>query len=138
MGVDYSAISGYGIYTTGKQMFNKFNLKREDEIEKTIEEESDDIHTYYQAENEEDFGYDGEDIYLIGGFIEDSEYKDVVKVKEYGIRYSNDAIYYALLFTPTGRFMSEEFIQSFRKFERFLNEFNFKNQIEFVNEILVR
>lgn len=137
MGVDYSAISGYGIYTTAKQMFNKFNLKREDEIEETIEEESDDIHTYYRAEDEEDFEYDGEDIYLIEGFIEDSEYKDVVKVEEYGSRYSNNAIEYVLLFKPTGRFMSEEFIQSFRKFERFLNEFNFKNQIEFVNEILV-
>jgi len=135
MGVDYSSISGYGIYATAKQMFDKFNLKRENEVEETIKEESDDIHEYYQAEDDEDFKYDGEDIYLIEEFVEDSEYKDVVEIKEYGSHYSN-VIDYVLLFKPKGRFMSKEFIESFRKFERFLNEFNFKNQIEFIKEIL--
>lgn len=126
MGVDYSAISGYGIYTTAKQMFEKLSLESE-EKDKIIEEYYDGNENYY---------YNSEASDTVENFINNSEYKDVVKVEGYG-SYYGDVIDYVLLFKPTGRLMSEEFIESFRKFERFLNEFNFKNQIEFINEILV-
>jgi hypothetical protein len=110
MGVDYTAVAGIGVYTTKQKLMKAFNLEEEDDV---------------------DF------MEVIDGYVEYSEYKEMIEVKEYGSRYAKDNIDYMLLFKSDSPIMSEEYIKDFREFEQFLKDFKFDNNIEFITEMLI-
>jgi hypothetical protein len=110
MGVDYTVVAGIGVYTTKQNLIKAFNLEEEDDV---------------------DF------MEVIDGYVECSEYKEIIQVEEYGSRYVKDDIDYMLLFKSDSPIMSEEYIKDFRKFEQFLKDFKFDNNIEFITEMLI-
>jgi len=112
MGVDYTAVAGIGVYATLTEVFN-LEEKEGVDFKEVVDE------------------------WIECGYIRYSGYEEIVEIKEYGSRYTNDSINYVLLFKSNSPIMSEEYIKDFRKFEQFLKDFKFNNDIEFITEILI-